>query len=87
VTFLLDTNVISELRKPASRADQAVRRWAENQRPESLFLSVNQRDGDDASAYLRTLLAKRQLDDDATSIALNFVGILRRTVHAVPEAA
>jgi predicted nucleic acid-binding protein len=40
VTFLLDTNVISELRKPASRVDQAVRRWAANQQPERMFLSV-----------------------------------------------
>jgi toxin FitB len=40
VTFLLDTNVISELRKPDSRIDQAVRRWAQDQQLERLFLSV-----------------------------------------------
>lgn len=40
MTFLLDTNVVSELRKPAARANGAVRRWAELQPPEALFLSV-----------------------------------------------
>jgi predicted nucleic acid-binding protein len=36
--WLLDTNVISELRKPACHA--AVRRWAAEEPPERLFLSV-----------------------------------------------
>ena len=40
MTFLLDTDVISELRKPASRVDQTVHRWAQNQQPEHTFLSV-----------------------------------------------
>lgn len=40
MTFLLDTNVISELRKPAARVDQAVRHWAEDQQAERMFLSV-----------------------------------------------
>lgn len=38
--YLLDTNVISELRKPASRVDPAVAAWARVQRPSSLYLSV-----------------------------------------------
>ncbi len=37
--YLLDTNVISELRK-ARRADTHVVSWAESVRPSSLFLSV-----------------------------------------------
>jgi predicted nucleic acid-binding protein len=35
--WLLDTNVISELRKP--RCDAHVRAWADSQRPTTLFLS------------------------------------------------
>jgi len=35
--WLLDTVVISELRKP--RCDPRVRKWSEDQRPEGLFLS------------------------------------------------
>ena len=37
--YLLDTNVIAELRK-ATRADKHVVSWAESVRPSSLFLSV-----------------------------------------------
>lgn len=40
MTYLLDTNVVSELRKPEGRADPAVRGWARNQRTSELFLSV-----------------------------------------------
>jgi predicted nucleic acid-binding protein len=40
VTYLLDTNVVSELRKPESRANPAVRSWARTQRTSELFLSV-----------------------------------------------
>lgn len=40
MTYLLDTNVISELRKPKWRADAGVRVWAEGQTPHRLFLSV-----------------------------------------------
>jgi predicted nucleic acid-binding protein len=40
VTYLLDTNVVSELRKPKSRANPAVRSWARTQRTSELFLSV-----------------------------------------------
>jgi predicted nucleic acid-binding protein len=40
VTYLLDTNVVSELRKAEGRADPAVRAWAEAQRTSELFLSV-----------------------------------------------
>lgn len=39
--YLLDTNVISELRKePAGKADKNVIRWAHATSPESLYLSV-----------------------------------------------
>ncbi|SEP97114.1 type II toxin-antitoxin system VapC family toxin [Microlunatus flavus] len=40
MTYLLDTNVVSELRKPEGRADPAVRGWARVQRTSELFLSV-----------------------------------------------
>ncbi len=38
--YLLDTNVISELRKPKHRADTAVRRWVSERSPVDLCLSV-----------------------------------------------
>ena len=40
MTYLLDTNVVSELRKSESRANPAVRNWARTQRTSELFLSV-----------------------------------------------
>lgn len=40
MTYLLDTNVVSELRKSRDRADAAVRAWAGAQRTSSLWLSV-----------------------------------------------
>lgn len=40
MTFLLDTNVISELRKPECRADANVRSWVAGRLPEDLFLSA-----------------------------------------------
>lgn len=38
--FLLDTNVISELRKPATKADASVRAWAQAQAAADLAISV-----------------------------------------------
>ena len=40
MTYLLDTNVVSELRKSESRANPAVRNWAQTRRTGELFLSV-----------------------------------------------
>lgn len=40
MSYLLDTNVISELRKPASRADQAVRSWVGAREISELYLSA-----------------------------------------------
>lgn len=40
MSYLLDTNVISELRKPKRRADAAVRRWVSERNPADLCLSV-----------------------------------------------
>ncbi|CAN5403927.1 type II toxin-antitoxin system VapC family toxin [soil metagenome] len=40
VSYLLDTNVISELRKSASRAEPAVHAWAERQATSDLAISV-----------------------------------------------
>ena len=40
MTYLLDTNVVSELRKPRGRADPGVHAWARAQRTSDLWLSV-----------------------------------------------
>jgi predicted nucleic acid-binding protein len=40
VSYLLDTNVISELRKPAGRAAPKVRTWAQHQPTSELSISV-----------------------------------------------
>lgn len=40
MSHLLDTNVISELRKPAARAEPAVREWVAAQTPSDLYLSA-----------------------------------------------
>jgi predicted nucleic acid-binding protein len=40
VSYLLDTNVISELRKPAGRAAPNVRAWAQHQSTSELSISV-----------------------------------------------
>lgn len=40
MSYLLDTNVISELRKPAGRADANVRAWARQQPTSDLSISV-----------------------------------------------
>ena len=37
---LLDTNVISELRKSSARVNPGVRKWVASQRPTDLFISV-----------------------------------------------
>ena len=38
--YLLDTNVVSELRKPATRIDEGVSHWVRAQDAERLFLSA-----------------------------------------------
>ncbi|MFD2758353.1 type II toxin-antitoxin system VapC family toxin [Gulosibacter faecalis] len=40
MSHLLDTNVISELRKSAKRADVGVRQWVANRAPTDLYLSA-----------------------------------------------
>lgn len=40
MTLLLDTNVVSELRKPVTRQDERVRRWAGAADSGTMFLSV-----------------------------------------------
>ena len=40
MTYLLDTNVVSELRKARGRADPGVHAWARAQRTSDLWLSV-----------------------------------------------
>lgn len=40
MSYLLDTNVVSELRKPERRADRAVRAWTAARRPTDLYLSA-----------------------------------------------
>lgn len=40
MTHLLDTNVVSELRKPPRSQDERVRAWAQSLRPSTAFISV-----------------------------------------------
>ncbi|WIY83036.1 type II toxin-antitoxin system VapC family toxin [Propionimicrobium sp. PCR01-08-3] len=40
MSYLLDTNVISEIRKPARRANPEVRAWLADQAPLDLYVSV-----------------------------------------------
>ena len=40
LSYLLDTNVVSELRKPRNQANRGVQDWARSQAAETLFLSV-----------------------------------------------
>lgn len=40
MSFLLDTNVISELRRSRLRADPLVRQWVSEHKPSDLYLSV-----------------------------------------------
>lgn len=40
MSYLLDTNVVSELRKPENRADPMVRSWVASRAPSDLYLSV-----------------------------------------------
>ena len=40
MSYLLDTNVISELRKPAQKADRNVRSWAQQRLTSELSISV-----------------------------------------------
>lgn len=40
MSYLLDTNVISELRKPGHRVDRAVRSWVAARKPSDLYLSA-----------------------------------------------
>ncbi|MCH5644640.1 type II toxin-antitoxin system VapC family toxin [Gordonia sp. ABSL49_1] len=75
MSYLLDTNVISELRKPRSRADPAVRTWVAARVPTDLYLSVvtvleievgiarvSRRDGPQADRL------RRWLDDDVLKV-------------------
>lgn len=40
MSFLLDTNVLSELRRSRARADPAVRQWVSERKPSDLYLSA-----------------------------------------------
>lgn len=40
MNYLLDTNVLSELRKPASSQNRQVRAWARSLRPSKVWISV-----------------------------------------------
>lgn len=40
MSYLLDTNVVSELRKPQRTSNRGVRRWVAARRPSDLYLSV-----------------------------------------------
>lgn len=40
MNFLIDTNIISEPRKPADRRNQGVEQWFTQADPDTLFLSI-----------------------------------------------
>ncbi|RTE50216.1 type II toxin-antitoxin system VapC family toxin [Actinobaculum sp. 352] len=74
MSYLLDTNVVSELRKPARRAAHRVRTWVESHNADEFYLSVitileietgiarlGRRDPDQAQ-LLRNWLENRVLD-------------------------
>lgn len=62
--FLLETNIISELRKPPGRRDQALERWFREVDPDALFLSVL------VVGEIRKGSESKRADDPAQTIAL-----------------
>lgn len=90
MTYLLDTNVISELRKPAERAAPNVRSWAQLQSTAELSISVitvmeieigiarlERRDSSQGRA-LRTWLERDLLAAFATRTLPVDLGVVRR---------
>ncbi|PHP52481.1 type II toxin-antitoxin system VapC family toxin [Actinomyces ruminis] len=93
MSYLLDTNVVSELRKPARRADPQVRSWVTSRRPSDLHLSVitilevelgiarmHRRDHAQAQR-LQSWLDERLLDAFAGRILPVDLAAVRRAAH------
>ena len=96
--YLLDTNVLSELRKSERTADPRVRAWVAARRPSDLFLSVitvleieigiarlERRDRRQAQA-IRTWLDEEVLDSFSGRLLPIDLAVARRTAHLhVPD--
>lgn len=64
MNFLIDTNIISELRKPADRRDHGVEQWFSQADPDTLFLSVL------VVGEIRKGIETRRVTDPAQAAAL-----------------
>ena len=64
MNFLIDTNIISELRKPAVRRNQGVEQWFTQSDPDTLFLSVL------VVGEIRKGIEARRVSDPAQAVAL-----------------
>ncbi|MFE3545160.1 type II toxin-antitoxin system VapC family toxin [Nocardia sp. NPDC059177] len=98
MNYLLDTNVLSELRKSAKAADPAVRAWTSARRPSELYLSVVtimeldigigrvERRDDEQGKRLRAWLEDTVLDTFAGRILDIDLAVARRAAHMhVPD--
>ena len=87
MNYLIDTNVISELRK-RGRADQGVVAWLQEREPEELFLSVlvvGELRRSAARIRRRDPTAAASLDGWVTQIAERFRDRILVVDHAVAE--
>ncbi|MGY4721435.1 PIN domain-containing protein [Naumannella huperziae] len=96
--YLLDTNVLSELRKPERTADPRVRAWVAARKPSHLFLSVitvleieigiarlERKDRRQAQA-IRAWLDEEVLDSFSGRLLPIDLAVARRTAHLhVPD--
>jgi len=64
VNFLIDTNIISELRKPAERRNQGVEQFFRDADPDTLFLSVL------VVGEIRKGIETKRVRDPAQAVAL-----------------
>lgn len=64
MNFLIDTNIISELRKPADRRNQGVEQWFRQADPDTLFLSVL------VVGEIRKGIEVKRVSDPAQAVAL-----------------
>ena len=75
--YLIDTNIISELRKPLDRRNRGVERWFQAADPNALFLSVL------VIGEIRKGIETRRVNDPAQAIALE--SWLERILHAYAD--
>lgn len=66
MNFLIDTNIISELRKPADRRNQGVEQWFTQADPDTLFLSVL------VVGEIRKGIEAKRMSDPSQAVALEF---------------